>query len=94
MTLRRGNQLKMGVEAITETSRGRRLIPETPHEWREWVSASSTRNFMLRNTLVDWLELYGGDVGFTQAYSAESAFNNGKMWDLKRLFKDGRVLHL
>ncbi|MGE0598677.1 MAG: hypothetical protein AB7J35_02480 [Dehalococcoidia bacterium] len=32
--------------------------------WSDWVSASATRNWCLRNTLQDWLDLYGESSGF------------------------------
>ena len=33
---------------------------------QDWVSAAATRNYMSRNPLVDWLALYGKDLGFKQ----------------------------
>jgi len=51
-------------DAITTTSVGEHVSPQTTDEWREWVSASSTRNFMLHNPLLDWLELCGNQHGF------------------------------
>ena len=56
----------MGKDAIITTSSGEAVSPQTPGQWQLWVSASSTRNFMLRNTLVDWLDLYGADAGFVR----------------------------
>ncbi|MGE3074409.1 MAG: hypothetical protein AB7N24_14260 [Dehalococcoidia bacterium] len=32
--------------------------------WPDWVSASATRNWCLKNTLQDWLALYGESAGF------------------------------
>jgi hypothetical protein len=32
--------------------------------WSDWVSASSTRSWCLRNPLQDWLELHGENAGF------------------------------
>jgi putative phage-type endonuclease len=31
---------------------------EPPIDWNEWVAASSTRNYMLKDQLTDWLKLY------------------------------------
>jgi hypothetical protein len=33
-------------------------------DWDRWISASSSRNYLLRNPLVDWLERYGEAGGF------------------------------
>lgn len=54
----------MGIEALTVDADGRTVIPATQDEWREWVSASSTRNYAIRDPLLDWLELYGEKHGF------------------------------
>ncbi len=56
----------MSKNSITTDSAGELVSPQTTDEWREWVSASATRNFMLRNPLVDWLDLYGEEAGFTR----------------------------
>ena len=54
----------MGIEALTVDADGRTVIPATDDEWREWVSASSTRNYAVRDPLLDWLDLYGEKNGF------------------------------
>lgn len=42
--------------------------PEAPRrqDWNDWVAASRTRNFMLRDPLLDWLGLYGEQRGFVR----------------------------
>ncbi len=54
----------MGIEALTVDADGRTVIPTTEDEWREWVSASSTRSYAIRDPLLDWLDLYGERHGF------------------------------
>ena len=54
----------MGIEALTSTSDGRIITPSTDEEWRDWVSASGTWNYMMKDPLLDWLNLYGESNGF------------------------------
>ena len=54
----------MGIEALTVDAEGRTVVPATGEEWREWVSASSTRSYAIRDPLLDWLDLYGEKHGF------------------------------
>ena len=50
----------MGIEALTQRDDGTELaVPACPEDWRPWVSAGRTRNWMLHDPLVDWLQLYG-----------------------------------
>ncbi|MXX20165.1 MAG: hypothetical protein F4X03_00100 [Dehalococcoidia bacterium] len=54
----------MGIEALTHDDDGKLVVPETAEEWDEWVSASRTRNHVLDNPLVDWLERWGEEHGY------------------------------
>ena len=54
----------MGIEALTKTSDGRIITPSTEEEWRDWVSASATWEYMMKDPLLDWLDLYGEANGF------------------------------
>ncbi len=50
----------MGIEALTNRDDGSRVpIPLSPDDWRQWVSAGRTRNWMLGDPLIDWLQEYG-----------------------------------
>lgn len=60
-------------------------------DWEEWHSATSTRNFLLKDPLLDWLALYGGTIPAnhpeyapkvmkvlsSSAYRGSSVFPNG-----------------
>ena len=54
----------MGIEAITRTDDGKVVVPSSQEDWRDWVSATQTRNFLLQDLLSDWLNLYGEAHGF------------------------------
>ena len=56
----------MGLDALTLNANGQTDVPTTREEWDAWVSATATRNFILGNPLIDWLERYGADAGFTR----------------------------
>ena len=55
----------MGIEALTHGEDGTRVdVPRSREEWQQWVNAGRTRNWMLDNPLLDWLDLYGKDKGY------------------------------
>ena len=39
-------------------------VPRSREDWQQWVSAGRTRNWMLDNPLLDWLDLYGKEKGY------------------------------
>ena len=91
----------MGIRAFTHRDDGTAVaVPATPVEWREWVSAGRTRNWMLRDPLIDWLQLYGKSKNFVPRqelpdYSSnldfmEFIFEKGKEFEagVLRLFQD------
>ena len=55
----------MGIEALTHRDDGTPIeVPKSPDDWQQWVSAGRTRNWMLDDPLLDWLELYGKERGY------------------------------
>ena len=55
----------MGIDALTHRNDGTKVAaPVTHDDWRQWVSAGRTRNWMLNDPLVDWLQLYGKSRGY------------------------------
>lgn len=54
----------MSIDAITRSDDSLLSIPESSDDWAEWVSATRTRNYVLGDPLLDWLELYGNEQGF------------------------------
>ena len=55
----------MSIDALTRRNdRSRVATPVSLEDWQQWVSAGRTRNWMLDDTLVDWLQLYGRSHGY------------------------------
>lgn len=54
----------MGIEALTHTNSGVKVVPEAKADWAEWVSATATRNYVLNDPILDWLALFGEGRGF------------------------------
>ncbi len=88
----------MGIEALTITSDGRTVIPSTEEEWRDWVSASATWEYMMKDPLLDWLALYGEANGFQRddalpSYDPRTDFSTFIM-EKGRRFEDAVVEYL
>ncbi len=55
----------MGIGAITRRNNGSEVrVPTSSEDWNHWVSAGRTRNWVLDDPLIDWLQMYGKDHGF------------------------------
>ena len=50
----------MGISALTHRDDGTEVdVPVSEEDWQQWVSPGRTRNWMLDDPLIDWLQLYG-----------------------------------
>ena len=56
----------MGIDALTHNDAGVNASPASPEAWSDWVSATRLRGHLLKNTLGDWLSLYGEGNGFAR----------------------------
>src|SRR6266511_3367738 len=59
-------EVMVGNDSLVRQADGSLIVPANELEWEEWVSASSTRNFLLNDPLVDWLDRYGAARGFVR----------------------------
>ncbi len=79
----------MAKKHIYHTDSGKRL--EKPN-WSAWVSASRTRNFLLGDPILDWLELYGEDEGFHK--DSEQKHHDPRTDFLDFIFRKGQEFEL
>ena len=61
----------MGIDALTHNDAGAYAAPASPEAWGDWVSATRLRGYLLKNTLGDWLNLYGEANGFQRDDTVE-----------------------
>jgi hypothetical protein len=88
----------MGRPAITQTDEGAVINPVTPDAWLDWVSATRTRNHVLGEPLLDWLERYGAERGYLRddelpGYDPRTDFTV-LIFDLGRRFEAAVADHL
>ena len=62
----------MGQQSITRKDDGSECIPGQNLPWTNWVAATETRNYCKADPLLDWLDLYGENGGFTPDYKQSS----------------------
>ena len=56
----------MSIEALTHRDDGSEVpYPTSRQEWDQWVSAGRTRNWALKDPLIDWLQLHGARRDYT-----------------------------
>ena len=56
----------MNFRNLTHDDAGNDVTPRTREDWDEWVSATKLRGYLLKNTLGDWMDLYGETHGFAR----------------------------
>jgi len=76
------NKRKVSTKKETASSRAKKQklneeenmnTPPHPDIDDSWISASKTRNYMLKDTLLDWLTMYGDQKGFELDSKTENA---------------------
>ncbi len=74
-----------GAASITHDDRGVEVRPADGDRvaWKDWVSASKTRNWLRRDPLLDWLEVHGEANGFTKDPEVDA--EPPSPYDLRRL---------
>ena len=80
----------MGIEALTHKDDGTPVpVPQSREDWWQWVSAGRTRNWMLNDTLLDWLDEYGEERGYRPL--TKSAEYREELDFLPFIFQQGRA---
>ena len=79
----------MSIEALTHKDDGTAVaVPESHDDWQQWVSAGRTRNWMLSDPLLDWLDLYGKERGYKPVREGPDYYQGLDF--LQFVFKQGR----
>ena len=85
----------IGQRSITHDDNGQVLNPTSQSDWDGWVAATDTRNFMLQNPLLDWLDRYGIAKGFKPDKPPDPRTDYVSfLSDKGRQFKQAVVKHL
>ena len=54
----------VGFNAYLKNDSGTEIVPGDKADWRNWVSASKTRNWCRKDPLLDWLNFFGVEKGY------------------------------
>ena len=54
----------MSADRITHADNGEERVPLSDDDWQAWVAATKTRNWIEKDPLLNWLDLYGAEKGF------------------------------
>jgi hypothetical protein len=63
-TFSRPESAPSGEAALVLSDRGEERAPDTETEWHAWTPVRRTRNWILGDPILDWLDLYGERAGF------------------------------
>ena len=79
----------MGIDSLIQRDDGSQVaIPVSQEDWLQWVSAGRTRNWMLDDPLLDWLQLYGKSRDYIPR--SELANYDRRLDFLEFIFERGR----
>ena len=78
----------MTFDKLTHNDAGEDVAPRTREDWNDWVSATKLRGYLLKETLGDWLDLYGEAHGFIRD-NARDDYDKGLDF-LAFVFEQGR----
>src|SRR3990170_6155983 len=65
--------MSTAIATLTTRADGTSDDPQTAEEWDAWVSASTTRNHLKGDPLLDWLTRYGAADGFQRDDEVEGS---------------------
>ena len=84
----------MSMQSITRADDGSVRDPTGMSAWQQWVSATRTRNHVLGNPLLDWLDAHGESKGFTRDQICGFTDHLGHVMKAGNKFEDAAIAHL